>query len=197
MTLTRNRNYANHAKELNNAVPTSPFFFLKPTTCYTALGKDVKVEVAKGVELHHEGASAASLTLIHFSDETNSTSIRSYEINNLPSSRTRSSHRKSRDQHPEERSYEAYRRLLFSDWLHREELTGRGEEEGIAVECCKGVWYLVVSWFSCFSLLFRELVTHSFIIFLWIYSTPIINSIPVLPPRSSPHPHPSSKILKI
>ncbi|EKM55237.1 uncharacterized protein PHACADRAFT_208754 [Phanerochaete carnosa HHB-10118-sp] len=28
------RNYADHVKELNNAIPKEPFFFLKPTTSY-------------------------------------------------------------------------------------------------------------------------------------------------------------------
>ncbi|KAK0564376.1 hypothetical protein OC861_004316 [Tilletia horrida] len=46
------RNFADHAKELNNAVPTEPFFFLKPTTSYLDSGG--VVEVPKGVTCHHE-----------------------------------------------------------------------------------------------------------------------------------------------
>ncbi|TPX67707.1 hypothetical protein SpCBS45565_g03591 [Spizellomyces sp. 'palustris'] len=46
------RNYAEHAKELNNPVPTSPFFFLKPTTSY--LLQPGKIEVPKNCVVHHE-----------------------------------------------------------------------------------------------------------------------------------------------
>jgi len=46
------RNFADHAKELNNAVPTEPFFFLKPTTAYIDSGG--VVEVPQGVICHHE-----------------------------------------------------------------------------------------------------------------------------------------------
>lgn len=41
-----------HAKELGNAVPTSPFYFLKPTSSYLANGG--VIEVPKGCEVHHE-----------------------------------------------------------------------------------------------------------------------------------------------
>ncbi|BGO89652.1 hypothetical protein NBRC10512v2_001607 [Rhodotorula toruloides] len=47
------RNYAAHIKELNNTTPSEPFFFLKPTTSY-ALSDDGKVEIPKGVVVHHE-----------------------------------------------------------------------------------------------------------------------------------------------
>ncbi|KAE8214739.1 hypothetical protein CF319_g7170 [Tilletia indica] len=46
------RNFADHAKELNNAVPTEPFFFLKPTTAYIDSGGIV--EIPKGIVCHHE-----------------------------------------------------------------------------------------------------------------------------------------------
>ncbi|PWN88932.1 hypothetical protein FA10DRAFT_252935 [Acaromyces ingoldii] len=46
------RNFADHAKELNNAVPTEPFFFLKPTSSY--IGDGDTVEVPKGVDCHYE-----------------------------------------------------------------------------------------------------------------------------------------------
>lgn len=46
------RNYAKHAKELGNAVPDKPFFFLKPTTSYVSSGG--KVEIPRGVIVHHE-----------------------------------------------------------------------------------------------------------------------------------------------
>ncbi|TEB39542.1 mitochondrial protein [Coprinellus micaceus] len=46
------RNYAAHAKELGNAVPKEPFFFLKPTTSYVKSGGEV--EIPRGVIAHHE-----------------------------------------------------------------------------------------------------------------------------------------------
>ncbi|PWN28325.1 hypothetical protein BDZ90DRAFT_278700 [Jaminaea rosea] len=46
------RNYAEHAKELNNAVPTEPFFFLKPTSSYVDNGG--VIEIPKGVVAHFE-----------------------------------------------------------------------------------------------------------------------------------------------
>ncbi|PKI84064.1 hypothetical protein MVES_002118 [Malassezia vespertilionis] len=46
------RNFADHAKELNNAVPTEPFFFLKPTSSYITSGQ--QIEIPKGVVAHHE-----------------------------------------------------------------------------------------------------------------------------------------------
>ncbi|WFD31382.1 acylpyruvate hydrolase [Malassezia sp. CBS 17886] len=51
------RNFADHAKELNNAVPTSPFFFLKPTSSY--IGNGAAVEIPRGVVAHHEGTLSA------------------------------------------------------------------------------------------------------------------------------------------
>ena len=48
------RNFADHAKELNNAVPTEPFFFLKPTTSYVESGGTI--EIPQGVVAHHEGS---------------------------------------------------------------------------------------------------------------------------------------------
>ncbi|WVQ98178.1 hypothetical protein IAU59_005300 [Kwoniella sp. CBS 9459] len=47
------RNYADHAKELGNAVPKEPFFFLKPTSSFISPGEG-PVEIPKGVDLHHE-----------------------------------------------------------------------------------------------------------------------------------------------
>ncbi|CAK9786378.1 hypothetical protein CC85DRAFT_284931, partial [Cutaneotrichosporon oleaginosum] len=46
------RNYVDHAKELGNAVPKEPFFFLKPTSSY--IGPGDTVEIPKGVNCHHE-----------------------------------------------------------------------------------------------------------------------------------------------
>jgi len=44
--------YSEHAKELNNAVPETPFFFLKPTSSYLENGGDI--ELPQGCEVHHE-----------------------------------------------------------------------------------------------------------------------------------------------
>ncbi|KAI8637316.1 hypothetical protein BD408DRAFT_424751 [Parasitella parasitica] len=46
------RNYSEHARELNNAVPETPFFFLKPTSSYLENGGDI--ELPQGCEVHHE-----------------------------------------------------------------------------------------------------------------------------------------------
>lgn len=54
------RNYAAHIKELNNATPTEPFFFLKPTSSY-ALSADGKVEIPQGITCHHEGAFGSDI----------------------------------------------------------------------------------------------------------------------------------------
>jgi fumarylpyruvate hydrolase len=61
MTIIKNiycigRNYASHAKELNNAVPTSPFLFSKPTHA---------VVEAKGQEVHLPGDRGA----VHYETE--------------------------------------------------------------------------------------------------------------------------------
>lgn len=53
LTESIGRNFADHAKELNNAVPTEPFFFLKPTSSY--IGPGQAIEVPQGVVAHHEG----------------------------------------------------------------------------------------------------------------------------------------------
>lgn len=44
--------YSEHAKELGNAVPKSPFFFLKPTSSYLANGGTI--EIPQGCDVHHE-----------------------------------------------------------------------------------------------------------------------------------------------
>ncbi|KAJ3067537.1 hypothetical protein HDU98_009241 [Podochytrium sp. JEL0797] len=45
------RNYAEHAKELGNAVPTTPFFFLKPPSSYTTTPH---IEIPRSTTVHHE-----------------------------------------------------------------------------------------------------------------------------------------------
>lgn len=47
-----NSKKSEHAKELNNAVPKSPFFFLKPTSSY--LENRGKIEIPQNTEVHHE-----------------------------------------------------------------------------------------------------------------------------------------------
>ena len=47
------RNYADHAKELGNEVPKTPFFFLKPTSSFVT--EPNAIEVPKGAVVHHEG----------------------------------------------------------------------------------------------------------------------------------------------
>jgi len=47
------RNYAAHAKELGNEVPSAPFFFLKPTTSYIREGSPIEIPSSIG-EVHHE-----------------------------------------------------------------------------------------------------------------------------------------------
>lgn len=47
------RNFANHAKELGNAVPEKPMFFLKPTTSYVASPGPIVIPYPSA-EIHHE-----------------------------------------------------------------------------------------------------------------------------------------------
>ena len=37
------RNYADHAKELGNAVPTKPLLFMKPTSSYITAGQAIQI----------------------------------------------------------------------------------------------------------------------------------------------------------
>lgn len=47
------RNYAKHAKELGNALPSKPLLFTKPTTCYVPNGGKVKYPAITN-DLHYE-----------------------------------------------------------------------------------------------------------------------------------------------
>ena len=47
------RNYADHAAELNNPIPTEPLLFIKPNTTIQALAGDIKIPQSLG-EVHHE-----------------------------------------------------------------------------------------------------------------------------------------------
>lgn len=53
LLLSIGRNYADHAKELGNAVPKEPFFFLKPTTSY--VDNNGIIEIPQGIKCHYEG----------------------------------------------------------------------------------------------------------------------------------------------
>ncbi|KAJ1907937.1 hypothetical protein LPJ81_000431 [Coemansia sp. IMI 209127] len=48
----RRRQRGEHAKELGNAVPKAPFFFLKPTSSYVS--SPGKIEIPRGCVVHHE-----------------------------------------------------------------------------------------------------------------------------------------------
>jgi len=48
------RNYAEHAKELGNQVPTEPFFFLKPTSSYLPVSSGNPIEIPPSTDVHHE-----------------------------------------------------------------------------------------------------------------------------------------------
>ncbi|MFZ1830611.1 MAG: fumarylacetoacetate hydrolase family protein [Candidatus Competibacteraceae bacterium] len=47
------RNYLDHIRELNNAVPETPILFMKPATALTALHEPIRLPVGRG-ECHHE-----------------------------------------------------------------------------------------------------------------------------------------------
>lgn len=47
------RNYAEHAKELNNPVPSSPILFIKPATTVTPLSETIELPEGKG-DTHYE-----------------------------------------------------------------------------------------------------------------------------------------------
>lgn len=63
------RNYLDHIKELGNAVPSEPFFFLKPTSSYLpSQTPGAKLQIPRGVLAHHEGSFPPSLSpsrLVH------------------------------------------------------------------------------------------------------------------------------------
>lgn len=47
------KNYADHAAEMNTAVPSEPLLFLKPATAMTTLAGDITIPTDKG-SVHHE-----------------------------------------------------------------------------------------------------------------------------------------------
>ena len=59
------RNYAEHAKELNNPVPTSPILFIKPNSALTPL--NVPLRLPQGEQVHYEAELAVLIgsTLRH------------------------------------------------------------------------------------------------------------------------------------
>jgi len=60
------RNYADHAKELDNPVPSEPLLFIKPSTSAVALGGTLDVPFSRG-EVHYEAELALLIgeTLTH------------------------------------------------------------------------------------------------------------------------------------
>lgn len=48
------RNFADHAKELGNAVPQEPFFFLKPTSSLIRSGANIEIPYEGKAVVHHE-----------------------------------------------------------------------------------------------------------------------------------------------
>jgi 2-keto-4-pentenoate hydratase/2-oxohepta-3-ene-1,7-dioic acid hydratase in catechol pathway len=65
------RNYAEHAKELGNAVPAEPILFIKPRTAVTSLLEQVRVPQGQGA-CHFETEIAVLIgnTLTHADEET-------------------------------------------------------------------------------------------------------------------------------
>ena len=51
------RNYAEHAKELNNPVPTEPLLFIKPGSCAAALDESFRIPTDRGA-VHYEAEIA-------------------------------------------------------------------------------------------------------------------------------------------
>jgi 2-keto-4-pentenoate hydratase/2-oxohepta-3-ene-1,7-dioic acid hydratase in catechol pathway len=47
------RNYADHAKELNNPVPTEPLWFIKPGSCIVPMRDSIRIPQGRG-SCHHE-----------------------------------------------------------------------------------------------------------------------------------------------
>ena len=47
------RNYADHAKELNNPIPKQPLLFIKPATAAVAMDQPIAIPAGQG-ECHHE-----------------------------------------------------------------------------------------------------------------------------------------------
>ena len=54
------RNYAEHAKELNNPVPTEPLLFIKPGSCVVPLEGGFKIPTERG-SVHYEAEIAVLL----------------------------------------------------------------------------------------------------------------------------------------
>jgi len=47
------RNYAEHARELNNPIPQQPLLFIKPATAAVAMAGDIDLPIGRG-DCHHE-----------------------------------------------------------------------------------------------------------------------------------------------
>ena len=53
------RNYAEHAKELDNPVPTEPLLFIKPGSCVVSLEGSFSIPTERG-SVHYEAEIASS-----------------------------------------------------------------------------------------------------------------------------------------
>ena len=70
------RNYAEHAKELGNDVPTTPLFFMKPSTAFVPMDEPISIPSQHG-EVHYEAEIAILIgePLTHASDNQVETAL--------------------------------------------------------------------------------------------------------------------------
>ncbi len=70
------RNYAEHAKEMGNAVPTEPLFFLKPPSSLIASGESIVLPaVSNQVEYEGEIGVLIGRTLTHASEQESAAAV--------------------------------------------------------------------------------------------------------------------------
>ena len=60
------RNYAEHAKELNNPVPTEPLLFIKPASCVVPVAEGFAIPTDQG-SVHYEAEIAVLIASRRFS----------------------------------------------------------------------------------------------------------------------------------
>lgn len=80
------RNYAEHAKELNNPVPSTPILFIKPATTVTPFADDIVLPEGKG-DTHYEielailiGKPITNISADHASDNSIKDAIAGYGL---------------------------------------------------------------------------------------------------------------------